>query len=90
MEEVLAAKAVSWRHDLATMLASASSDADTQALKAFNNALMPYLDNPESLRTLLGKIQLAEPIRNLSPQRAFESMEELKSVLPDTVNVIAA
>jgi hypothetical protein len=46
MEEVLVAKAVSWKTELTSMMSSATSETDKQALAAFQSALMPYLDTP--------------------------------------------
>jgi len=90
MEEVLVAKAVSWKTELTSMMSSATSETDKQALAAFQSALMPYLDTPDSLRTLLGKIQMASTLETLTARAKFSSLAEFQSTLPDTVKVIAA
>jgi hypothetical protein len=58
------AEAINWKSELQELVAS--SDAkDRGAVEAFSKAIGPYLDNPELLRTLLGKIQRYAEIQSV-------------------------
>ncbi len=83
---------VNWKSELKDLMATAKTPDEKAATEAFAKAIGPYLDRPDLLRTLLGKIQAAIPSEALSivvAQRQFGSLEELKSKLPRSVDVVS-
>ncbi|GGY22520.1 hypothetical protein [Paludibacterium paludis] len=83
----------SWKEELSSLVASARTAEDLAALSAFENALSPYLDNPGALRTLLGKIQspAIEPaLEAIVAKSEFQSLAEVKAMLPSYIEVVAA
>lgn len=92
MQEKIAAQSMSWKNELATLVAEAKSSEESAALSAFQKALTPYLDEPSSLRTLLGKIQSVLLSRNEenAVRGEYASLEELQSTLSENVKAIAA
>lgn len=58
------AEAVNWKKELQDLVASVD-DKDRSAVEAFSKAIGPYLDNPDLLRTLLGKIQRYSPLQSV-------------------------
>ncbi len=55
-------KAERWRAEINNLISSSKNKDEAIALKCFERAMRPYLDNPETLRTLLGKIKMADDI----------------------------
>ncbi|AKT32553.1 hypothetical protein RYA05_30680 [Pseudomonas syringae pv. actinidiae] len=91
MQEVITTHSMSWKIELAALVASAKDETESIALEAFQQALTPYLEAPESLRTLLGKIQMLAPAcEALALDSDFSTMAELQSMMPDNIEVIAA
>lgn len=79
-----------WKSELSRMLSTAATEEERTALEAFAKAMTPYLNNPVSLRTVLGKIQrtfLAPEVQNEIENGTFSSLDEISSLLPDGVNV---
>jgi hypothetical protein len=73
----------SFKDELKTMLASASGG--DMAMQAFSRAITPYLENPEQLRTLLGKIaagDVAAGTQRMIQEGSFSSLAELNAALP--------
>ena len=80
---------VSWKNELEDLVATAKTDEERAALNAFQKSLGPYLDNPNLLRTLLGKIaSFVGEIGIVPSQDQFKDIEDLKKALPGGVNVI--
>lgn len=82
---------VDWQKELGDLVAIAKTPEDRAATEAFAKAIGPYLDRPELLRTLLGKIQAPIPDDAVSivvAQRQFASLDEVKQKVSDQVNVI--
>ncbi|MCF5736567.1 hypothetical protein [Pseudomonas syringae] len=91
MQEVITTHSMSWKTELAALVASAKDEMECVALEAFQKALTPYLDTPDSLRTLLGKIQMLAPAAEaLDLKSNFASLDELKSAIPEHFEIIAA
>lgn len=83
-------EAVDWGKELQTLVASAKSPEERKAAFAFAQAINPYLENPELLRTLLGKIMQSptKAIAIVAEQRSFSSLDEVKSKVGANVSVI--
>lgn len=82
---------VSWQQELDNLVATAKTPDEQAAMKAFASALGPYLDKPELLRTLLGKIQRYMPVgavNIITAQGEFESLDALRAKMPNDVNVV--
>lgn len=85
-------RAVNWRKELEDLIATAKTSEDRKATEAFAKAIGPYLDDPSLLRTLLGKIQAPIPSDAFAVvvgQRTFESLDEVRRMVSDEVNVIS-
>jgi hypothetical protein len=82
---------VSWRTELANLVALAKTPEEQEAVNAFASALGPYLDKPELLRTLLGKIQRYMPagaVNIIAEQGEFKDLDAVRAKLPGNVNVV--
>ncbi|TOQ81089.1 hypothetical protein CGG88_12025 [Vibrio parahaemolyticus] len=81
---------VDWGNELQSLVAQAKTPEERQAAFAFAKAINPYLENPEMLKTLLGKIMQSpsEIVGVVAKQRTFSSLDEVKSAVGDSVNVI--
>jgi hypothetical protein len=79
--------AVDWKKELANLVATAKTPKEKAAVKAFAKSIGPYLENPELLRTLLGKIQAPVDVTAVI-QGKFKNMAEVKKRLPKDVKVI--
>lgn len=79
-----------WKKELSDLVASATTAEDAIAMNAFEKALTPYLDNPGSLRTLLGKIQGTITMETIVTQREFQTLDEVKAILPNNIEMVAA
>lgn len=53
-------KALAWKVEIKELINASKDSQESIALKCFERAMRPYLDNPETLRTLLGKIKIAD------------------------------
>lgn len=84
-------EAVDWGKELQTLVATAKSPAERKAAFAFAQAIHPYLETPELLRTLLGKIMQSPTtaIAIVAKQKKFDSLEDVKKKVGGNVNVIA-
>ena len=82
--------AVDWGKELQTLVSLAKSPDERKAAFAFAQAINPYLDNPELLRTLLGKIMMSpnKAIAIVAEQKTFDSLEEVKKRVGSNVSVI--
>lgn len=49
-----------WKGEIRQLVNSSNDEKEKIALKCFERAMRPYLDNPETLRTMLGKIKMAD------------------------------
>ncbi len=76
-----------FKGELDELIASASG-TDAAAMAAFSRAIAPYIENPDQLRTLLGKIANGE-ITSEDQQKllrtSFATIEELNASLPASV-----
>ena len=82
---------VSWKHELEKLVATAKTEEEKAALKAFQKALSPYLDKPEMLRTLLGKIAsspIALDVGIVVANGEFKSLAALGDALPAGLTVV--
>ncbi len=85
-----------WKQELAELQKTAKTPEEAAANKAFAAAIGPYLDNPELLRTLLGKIQrylAADEVSIVGPDFSApgfsaQSVDDLKRKLPSDVEVV--
>lgn len=79
---------VSWQEELDNLVSSAKTDEEKAAMVAFAKAIGPYLDKPDMLRTLIGKIAAPiEEIAVLVSDKEFASMQELEDALPEGVRI---
>ncbi len=85
-----------WKKELDELQKAARTPEEAAATQAFAAAIGPYLDKPELLRTLLGKIQryLKPDEVNVvgpnfsAPSFSAQSVDDLKKQLPSDVEVI--
>lgn len=82
---------VDWSEELQTLVASAKTPEDRKAAFAFAQAINPYLENPELMRTLLGKIMMSptEHIAVVASEERFSSIDDLRSKVGKSVSVVA-
>ncbi|HVI57117.1 MAG TPA: hypothetical protein VM621_18900 [Luteibacter sp.] len=81
---------VNWKGELDKMVDAATNAEDKSSLEAFRAALGPYLENPDMLRTLLGKIAQSGGgggVAVMVGQNEYKSIEELKKTLPAGIDV---
>lgn len=84
-----------WKKELNDLQKSAKTPEEAAATQAFAAAIGPYLDKPELLRTLLGKIQRylgADEVNVVGPNFSApgfsaKSVDDLKKQLPHDVEV---
>jgi hypothetical protein len=83
-------ESVDWGKELQTLVASAKTPADRKAAFAFAEAINPYLEKPELLKTLLGKIMQSATtaIAVVAAKKNFKSLDEVRQKVGDGVNVI--
>lgn len=84
-------KNVDWGKELQTLVSTAKNPEERKAAFAFAQAIHPYLEKPELLRTLLGKI-MQSPTENIAvvvSENKFSSLEELQEKVGSTVKVVA-
>ena len=53
-------KALAWKAEIKELIDASKDSRESVALKCFERAMRPYLDKRETLRTLLGKIKMAD------------------------------
>lgn len=84
-------KNVDWGKELQTLVSTADTPGDRKAAFAFAQAIHPYLEKPELLRTLLGKIMMSPPahIAVVASENRFSSIEEVQEKVGSTVKVVA-
>ncbi len=83
--------AINWAKELDMLLDTAKTSNDKLAIQAFQKAIGPYLESPELLRTLLGKIQRdIESVAVLVSEKDFDSQEALQKALPEGVKVVSS
>ena len=84
-------KEVNWDKELQQMVSLAEGDEERKAAFAFANAISPYLEKPELLKTLLGKIMQSPTtaLAVVAAQREFDSLRELQDKAGKSVNVVA-
>jgi hypothetical protein len=81
---------VDWSKELQSLVAQASTAEEKRAAFAFANAINPYLEKPELLKTLLGKI-MQSPSRTIAvvaSKGEFESLREVRDSVGKSVSVI--
>jgi hypothetical protein len=83
-------ESVDWGKELQTLVASAKTAAERKAAFAFAQAINPYLEKPELLKTLLGKIMQSPTtaIAIVAAQKNFKSLAEVQKKVGTTVNVV--
>ena len=71
---------VDWVKELQTLVATADTPQERKAAFAFAEAIHPYLEKPDLLRTLLGKIMQSPPenVAVVASEARFSSIEELQ------------
>lgn len=81
---------VDWVKELQTLVATADTPQERKAAFAFAQAIHPYLEKPELLRTLLGKIMQSpsEHIAVVASENRFSSIDELQQKVGSTVKVV--
>lgn len=81
---------VDWGKELQTLVASAKTPDDRKAAFAFAQAIHPYLEKPELLKTLLGKIMQSPStaIAIVAGEKNFNSLDEVRAKVGSTVNVV--
>jgi hypothetical protein len=87
----MATRKVSWSRELADLVATARTEKEKAAVKAFAKAMRPYLSNPAMLRTLLGKIQASIPEGDVGvvvTRGEFKSLNDVKKALPKGVKMV--
>lgn len=83
-------ESVDWGKELQTLVASAKTPEDRKAAFAFAQAINPYLEKPELLKTLLGKIMQSPTtaIAIVAAEKNFKSLDEVQKKVGKAVNVI--
>lgn len=83
-------ESVDWGKELQSLVASAKTPAERKAAFAFAQAINPYLEKPELLKTLLGKIMQSPTtaIAIVAAQKSFKSLAEVQKKVGTTVNVV--
>jgi len=83
-------ESVDWSEELQTLVSQAKSREDRKAAFAFAQALSPYLEKPELLKTLLGKIMQSpiESVAIVASEGVFKSLEEVREKVGRTVTVV--
>ena len=83
-------ESVDWGKELQTLVALAKTPEDRKAAFAFAQAIHPYLEKPELLKTLLGKIMQSATtaIAIVAAEKNFKSLDEVKQKVGKTVNVV--
>lgn len=83
-------ESVDWGKELQTLVASAKTPAERKAAFAFAQAINPYLEKPELLKTLLGKIMMSPTtaIAIVAAEKNFKSLDEVQNRVGNTVKVI--
>ena len=81
---------VDWGKELQTLVATAKTPAERKAAFAFAQAINPYLEKPELLKTLLGKIMQSptNAIAIVAGEKNFKSLEEIQKRVGKAVNVV--
>ena len=81
---------VDWGKELQELVSSAKNPEERKAAFAFAQAINPYLEKPELLRTLLGKIMQSptKAIAIVAQQKKFSSLEEIKKTVGAGVRVV--
>ena len=84
-------KDVDWGKELQNLVSTAETPSERKAAFAFAQAIHPYLEKPELLRTLLGKIMMSptEHIAVVASEDKFASIEEVQKKVGSTVKVVA-
>lgn len=82
---------VDWGKELQDLVASAKTPGDRKAAFAFAQAINPYLEKPELLRTLLGKIMQGATgdLALVATEKKFSSIEEVQKRVGSAVKVVA-
>ena len=82
---------VDWVKELQTLVATADTPQERKAAFAFAEAIHPYLEKPDLLRTLLGKIMQSPPenVAVVASEARFSSIEELQQKVGPSVKVVA-
>lgn len=83
-------ESVDWGKELQTLVASAKTPAERKAAFAFAQAINPYLEKPELLKTLLGKIMQTPTtaIALVAAEKNFNSLDEVQKKVGKAVNVV--
>lgn len=83
-------KSVDWGKELQDLVSLAKTEEDRKAAFAFANAINPYLEKPELLKTLLGKIMQSptSALAVIAAEREFASIDDLREKAGKSVNVI--
>lgn len=83
-------ESVDWGMELQTLVASAKTPEERKAAFAFAQAINPYLEKPELLKTLLGKIMSSptNAIALVAAEKSFKSVDEVKEKVGKAVSVV--
>jgi hypothetical protein len=83
-------ESVDWGSELQTLVAAAKTPEDKKAAFAFAQAIHPYLEKPELLKTLLGKIMQSPTtaIAIVAAKKSFKSLAEVQKKVGDKVTVV--
>lgn len=81
---------IDWSKELQNLVGLARTPEEKRAAFSFANAIHPYLENPDLLKTLLGKIMQnpTEAIGVVAAQRDFNSLEDVQRAVGDGVTVV--
>jgi uncharacterized protein YcbX len=81
---------VDWNKELQTLVSQAKTEKERKSAFAFAAAISPYLDKPEMLRTLLGKIMMSptDTVAIVAGKKNFASLEDLQKRVGASVSVV--
>ncbi len=81
---------VDWSAELQTLVSLAKTPEERKAAFAFAQALGPYLEKPDMLKTLLGKIMMSpiDSVAVVAAEGVFESLDEVREKVGRRVNVV--
>ncbi|MGB3539122.1 MAG: hypothetical protein WBA42_13255 [Mesorhizobium sp.] len=84
-------ESVDWSQELKNLVETAKTPDEQKSATAFANAIGPYLDNPEMLRTLLGKIMQSptETVAIVAGEKDFATLEDVQRRVGNAVSVVA-
>lgn len=83
-------ESVDWGKELQSLVESAKTPQDRKAAFAFAHAIHPYLEKPELLKTLLGKIMQSatSAVAVVAAEKNFKSLDEVQKKVGQSVKVV--